>query len=283
VRTGDGAGGRPGDDDVDPADLWVIDPATGEYRMRQPGELPPRPVPAAPPAPDPTPPPAPTAATPGRASAPTRRRKQSGARTGPWIAGVLCFLAVTGGITAYALLKGGSGSSSAAGSTVGTVSSTCAVTKPEPTPTPGAGIEPAVSGSFLDGPRAAKIDIRVSVLDGSGTFGQAQAVIDWMQNTEVIQHSSNGGPAPAVVPRTTLVYAPDQVSQARVIAAEMGLPASSLHGDGNTSGPTGYMVLTLGEDFHGIGKPFAAPVPATTSTPAAASAATGGGTGCGSQ
>jgi hypothetical protein len=274
VRTGDGAGRRPGDDDVDPADLWVLDPVTGEYRMRQPGELPPRP---APPRPAPAPAPARTAA----ASAPARRRKQSGARTGPWIAGAVCFLAVVGGITAYAVLRSGSGSTSADSATVGAVGSPCAAVKPTSAPTPGTSIEPAVSGSFLDGPQAAKIDIRVSVLDGSGTFGQAQAVIGWMQNTEVIQHSSNGGPAPAVIPRTTLVYAPDQVSQARVIAAEMGLPASSLHGDGDTSGPTGYMVLTLGEDFHGVGKPFSVPVPASSSTAAPAAGAAGAGTGCG--
>jgi hypothetical protein len=43
------------------------------------------------------------------------------------------------------------------------------------------------------------------------------------------------------------------------------------------------MVLTLGQDFHGIGKPFAAPVTATPSDPAAASSATGAKAGCGSQ
>jgi len=110
---------------------------------------------------------------------------------------------------------------------------------------------------------------------------QAEAVLEWMQNTKDYLRSSNGGPA-SVAPRTTLVYAPDHVSQARALAAAMGLPASALHGDGPTSDTIGRMVLTLGQDFHGIGKPFAVPAPAVPSASAGAGT-TGGASGCGSQ
>ena len=272
MRTGDGTGAGG---DIDPADLWVLDPATGEYRMRRPGERPP------PPAPEPRPAPV-AAAPPGRSAARASRRRQPPARTGPWIAGALCFLVAVGGVSAFALSKGG-------GSTGGTAAdvsgASCSPAAPTPAPKPSASVEPPVSGSFLNGSKADPIDIRVTVLDGTGTFGQAEAVLEWMQNSKDYLRSSNGGPAPAVIPRTTLVYAPDHVSQARALAAAMGLPASALKGDGTTSDTIGRMVLTLGQDFHGIGKPFAVPAPAVPSAPATVGAGqgTGGANGCGSQ
>jgi len=267
VRTGDGTGAGGGD--IDPADLWVLDPVTGEYRMRRPGEQ------AAPPAPAPSSRPAP-GATAGRAS----RRRRPGARTGLWVAGALCFLVVVGSAGAYALTRGGSARTAA--DSVGASHPACSpAATAASAPQPGPSTEPPVSGSFLNGPKADPIDIRVTVLDGSGTFGQAESVLEWMQNSKDYLRSSNGGPA-SVIPRTTLVYAPDHVSQARALAAAMGLPASALHGDGTTSDTTGRMVLTLGQDFHGIGKPFAVPAPAVPS-PSAGAGTTGGASGCGSQ
>ena len=268
MRTGDGAG--PVGEDPDPADLWTLDPATGEYRMLRPGERP---------RPTPQPPAAPAPAAPGRAGPGRAARRRAGARTGPWVGGALCFLLLTGGVGGYLLLRGGGSGTAAA---AGTAAASCRPSAAAPAATPSPSIEPAVSGSFLNGPKSDPIGIRVTVMDGSGTFGQAEAVLEWMQNDKDYLRSSNGGPAPAVIPRTTLVYAPDHVSQARALAAAMGLPASALHGDGNTSGDIGRMVLTLGQDFHGIGKPFAAPVTAAPSAPAPANAAGQGKDGCGS-
>ncbi|QMU75300.1 LytR C-terminal domain-containing protein [Streptacidiphilus sp. PB12-B1b] len=298
MRTGEGLGAGGGE--IDPADLWVLDPATGEYRLRQPGERPPPPSPAgyaAPAAPaawaaTTTAPPLAPAPTPAQAQAPSpapapgggraSRRRQPGVRTGPWIAGALCFLVAVGGASAYALSRGSS--ADADNATTAVPRSACSASHPA-APAPTSSVEPPVSGSFLNGSKAAPIDIRVTVLDGSGTFGQAEAVLEWMQNTKGYLRSSNGGPAPAVVPRTTLVYAPDHASQARALAQAMGLPASALHGDGDTGGTIGRMVLTLGQDFHGIGKPFAVLVPAapSASAPAPAGGGAGAANGCGSQ
>ena len=272
MRTGEGAGPMgPVGEDADPADLWTLDPATGR--------VPDAPARRAPPpggaAPD-------GGAGHGRAgpAAPGRAaRRRAGSRSGPWVGGAVCFLLLTGGVGGYLLLRGGGSGTAAA---AGTVAPSCRPTAAAPAAKPTPGIEPPVSGSFLDGPKADPIDIRVTVLDGSGTFGQAEAVLEWMQNDKDYLRSSNGGPAPAVIPRTTLVYAPNHVSQARALAAAMGLPASALHGDGNTTEVIGRMVLTLGQDFHGIGKPFAVPVTAAPSAPAPANAVGQGQSGCGS-
>jgi LytR cell envelope-related transcriptional attenuator len=302
VRTGDGAGAGG---DIDPADLWVLDPATGEYRMRQPGEHPPpaarqnaaqqnaaqrtaarQAAPQRAAAPQRRSAPKPSGRRAGPAPGRASRRREPPARTGPWIAGALCFLVAVGGASAFALAKG-SGSSAVGGAAADVAGASCRPTAPRPSPpaTPRTVVEPPVSGSFLNGAKADPIDIRVTVLDGSGTFGQAEAVLEWMQNSKGYLRSSNGGPAPAVIARTTLVYAPNHVPQARALAAAMGLPASALHGDGTTSELIGRMVLTLGQDFHGIGKPFAVPAPAVPSAPATAGAGTQatGANGCGSQ
>ena len=263
---------------LDAADLWVRDPRTGEYRMRLPGE--PAPArPAAPPtgpaarsaAPAAAPAPASTS-RPGRAA---QRRRGQRTRSGPWVAGVACFLLLVGGTGGYLLLRHnpGKGSSSDAagrnGSAPGAAASASCSARPLPTgPVP----EPAVTGAFLKGSRAAAINVRVTLLNGTGAIGADETVLTWLQSDKGFLRASNDGPAPATVRTTSLVYAPDHVDQARTLAAVMGLPATALHGDGKTSGDIGRMVLTLGQDFHGLGKPFEAPAP--TATPTA-------GTGCG--
>ncbi|TDU06302.1 LytR cell envelope-related transcriptional attenuator [Streptomyces sp. 846.5] len=262
MQSGHGTGPDPGVDGVavDPADLWVLDPATGEYRMRLPGEVPRPAAPRPAPAPDP-------ARQPGKPAEPRRapRRRQQ-ARSGPWLAGVACFLLAVGGGCVYVLAKSANSGSAAqtaatgnaAGSAAASPSATCSAAPAKAAaPVP----EPAVSGTFLAGAKAAPLDTRVTVLNGSGTLGEAETVLSWMQNTEKWLRTSNGGPA-AKTPTTTLVYAPNHISQARTVAAAMGLPASALHGDGKTTGLRDPMVLTLGQDFRGIGKPFAAPSPA---------------------
>jgi hypothetical protein len=276
VQRGHGTGPDPGFDGVeavDPADLWVLDPATGEYRMRLPGEVPrpaaPRPAPAPGPGPDRQP------GTPGEPAEPRRaaRRRQQ-ARSGPWLAGVACFLLAVGGGCVYVLAKSANSGSTAQAATTGSAaaspSATCSAAPAKAAaPVP----EPAVSGSFLAGAKAAPLDTRVTVLNGSGTLGEAETVLSWMQNTEKWLRTSNGGPA-SRTPTTTLVYAPNHVSQARTVAAAMGLPASALHGDGKTTGLRDPMVLTLGQDFRGIGKPFAA-LPTAAAAGSRATAACG--------
>jgi hypothetical protein len=276
VQRGHGTGPDPGFDGVeavDPADLWVLDPATGEYRMRLPGEVPrpaaPRPAPAPGPGPDRQP------GTPGEPAEPRRaaRRRQQ-ARSGPWLAGVACFLLAVGGGCVYVLAKSANSGSTAQAATTGSAaaspSATCSAAPAKAaTPVP----EPAVSGSFLAGAKAAPLDTRVTVLNGSGTLGEAETVLSWMQNTEKWLRTSNGGPA-SKTPTTTLVYAPNHISQARTVAAAMGLPASALHGDGKTTGLHDPMVLTLGQDFRGIGKPFAA-LPTAAAAGSRATAACG--------
>jgi hypothetical protein len=287
VQSGHGTGA----DGADAADLWVRDPRTGEYRMRLPGE----PVPARPatgPATGPTPGPAavteaapatvPAAAPaspprPGRAA---QRRRQRGQRSrgGPWVIGAACFLLAVGGTGGYLVLRHGpdsaAGSSTDAagrnGAAPGAGSASCSA-RPLPTgPVP----EPAVSGAFLKGSRAEAVNVRVTLLNGTGSIGADETVLTWLQSDKGFLRASNDGPAPATVRTTSLVYAPDHVDQARTLAAAMGLPATALHGDGKTSGDIGRMVLTLGQDFHGLGKPFAAPAPTAPAT-------AGTGTGCG--
>lgn len=269
MQRGHGTGADPGFDGVDgvaavdPADLWVLDPATGEYRMRLPGELPrptaPRPGPTPASAPTHTPDPEQRPARSGGPRRAARRRQQ--ARSGPWLAGVACFLLAVGGGCVYVLAMNAHGGSAQAAATDSAAASPSCSAAPTKAAAPVA--EPAVSGSFLAGEKAAPLDTRVTVLNGSGVLGEAETVLSWMQNTEKWLRTSNGGPADRT-PTTTLVYAPNHVSQARTVAAAMGLPASALHGDGKTTGLRDPMVLTLGQDFHGIGKPFAAPSPAAT-------------------
>lgn len=188
-----------------------------------------------------------------------RRKRRAAARSGPWLAGAAAF-AVIAGAGGYLVLHL-DGHSSAAEPRAGASAARSAVASPTPCPTPV--VLPADTAFPAGGPKAAPINVRVTVLDGSGQFGEAETVLEWLQNhNPPYLRSSNGGPTGHTT-ETTLVYAPDHVDQARRLAADLKLPARALHGDGKTSDELGRMVLTLGSDFHGIGKPFAAPVTKT--------------------
>lgn len=278
---------------ADAADQWVIDPVTGEYRMRIPGEL----LPGDPSA-EPSDPPmsrtaelvlyraeaaapvprsraasrAPAPATRSRAAAPATRsraasrtpdrrsrgkgrRRNSGSGGGLWLVGALGAVGVLGCVAgAFLLLHGGH-----------KAATDCAAAAPS------ASAPAAAPDTPGPGPSAAAIDVRVTVLNGSGVFGQAEAALSWMQNTEGFLRTSNGGPAAATA-LTSLVYAPDHADQARTLAAAMHLPDSALHGTGTATGQRDPMVLTLGKDFKTAGKPLAAP-PAPASAPASAGCA----------
>ncbi|MBL1101307.1 LCP family protein [Streptomyces coffeae] len=114
----------------------------------------------------------------------------------------------------------------------------------------------------LKGPKAEPADVRVKVLNGSGKFGAAQETVDWMQNTEGMLRTSNGGNAPSELKKTTLEYAPNQADQARRLADSMGLPASAMKEGTEDAEPMAEMKLTLGGDFKGAGTPIAAPAKA---------------------
>ncbi|MFS7875035.1 LCP family protein [Streptomyces asiaticus] len=111
----------------------------------------------------------------------------------------------------------------------------------------------------LKGPKADPADVRVKVLNGSGQFGAAQETVDWMQNTEGMSRTSNGGNAPSELKKTTLEYAPNQADQARRLADSMGLPASAMKEGTKDAEPMAEMTLTLGADFKGAGTPISAP------------------------
>ncbi|MFJ4409786.1 LCP family protein [Streptomyces sp. NPDC088910] len=130
-----------------------------------------------------------------------------------------------------------------------------AVKKPSATPDP-----------RLTGPKATPHDTRVNVLNGSGTFGAAQSTVNWLQNTQGVNRSANGGNAPATA-RTVLEYAPNQADQARSLAAMMGLPASALKQGTTDAAPLAYMKLTLGKDFTAPGTPIGPPTAAPSDLP----------------
>ncbi|MGW5693596.1 LCP family protein [Streptomyces asiaticus] len=111
----------------------------------------------------------------------------------------------------------------------------------------------------LKGPKADPADVRVKVLNGSGQFGAAQETVDWMQNTEGMSRTSNGGNAPSELKKTTLEYAPNQADQARRLADSMGLPASAMKEGTKDAESMAEMTLTLGADFKGAGTPISAP------------------------
>ncbi|MEU4897427.1 LCP family protein [Streptomyces sp. NPDC044780] len=111
----------------------------------------------------------------------------------------------------------------------------------------------------LKGTKADPADVRVKVLNGSGQFGAAQETVDWMQNTEGMIRTSNGGNAPSELKKTTLEYAPNQADQARRLADSMGLPASAMKEGTKDAEPMAEMTLTLGADFKGAGTPISAP------------------------
>jgi LCP family protein required for cell wall assembly len=111
----------------------------------------------------------------------------------------------------------------------------------------------------LVGPKATPHDTRVLVHNGTGTFGASQDVLNWLQNDEGVNRSTNGGDAPSRTARTTLKYAPNQADQARSLAAMMGLPASALIPGTKDAAPLANMTLTLGADYTAPGTPIAPP------------------------
>lgn len=116
--------------------------------------------------------------------------------------------------------------------------------------------------ALLKGPKADASEVRAKVLNGSGQTGAAQETLDWMQNTEGMPLTSNGGNAPADLEKTTLEYAPNQADQARRLADSMGLPSSAMKQGTKDAAPRAEMTLTLGADFKGAGTPISAPAQA---------------------
>ncbi|MDX2645854.1 LCP family protein [Streptomyces sp. PA03-1a] len=120
--------------------------------------------------------------------------------------------------------------------------------------------KPAAADSKLRGAKADPSQVRVVVYNAGGPQGAAQDTLEWLQNTEGVSHSTNGGNAPGgKQDRTTLAYGPDQADQARALAAMMGLPSGALHPATADAGPRADMTLTLGGDYLGAGKPLADP------------------------
>ncbi|MFD8078016.1 LCP family protein [Streptomyces sp. NPDC059718] len=120
----------------------------------------------------------------------------------------------------------------------------------------------ASDAAKLKGPKADAINVRVEVLNGSGVFGAAQDTVNWLQNDEGVNRSTNGGNAPTELQKTTLEYAPNQADQARRLADMMGLPASALKQGTEDAAPRANMTLTLGKDFTQAGTPIAPPTKA---------------------
>ena len=121
---------------------------------------------------------------------------------------------------------------------------------------------------LLDGPMSEPSEVRVEVLNGGGPLGAAQAAVDWLQNTEGVTRSSNGGNATgAKQDKTTLEFAPNQAEQARRLADMMGLPASALKQGKEDAGPMENMTLVLGADFKDAGTPLTAPTKAPKDVP----------------
>lgn len=117
----------------------------------------------------------------------------------------------------------------------------------------------ASQAAKLSGPKADPVNVRVEVLNGSGQFGAAQSLVEWLQNTRGVTRSTNGGNAPAQIAKTTLEYAPNQADQARRLADMMGLSASALKEGTKDAAFRANMHLTLGKDFTAAGTPVSAP------------------------
>lgn len=275
----------------DPADLWILDPVSGEYRMRLPGERPP------PATQDRLPAPrgnagaelelrstrtelAPVAGSRSASRAEQRsrasdhsrdadRRSRRGGRrrnsaggsgAGMWLAGTMGLIGLLGcGAGGYLLLH--DDPSRTASCTAAAQPSATAAPLPSPHQT---------GPTLAPGPSAVPLEVRVTVYDGTGKFGEAETVLSWMQIKQMYTRTSNGGKVTPVA-TTSLIYAPNHSSQARTLAAAMHLPPSALHGTGKGSGYYDPMILTLGKDFVAPGQPLAspaAPAPAAPSTPA---------------
>ncbi|MEV4438327.1 LCP family protein [Streptomyces sp. NPDC049577] len=121
----------------------------------------------------------------------------------------------------------------------------------------------AKQAALLQGPRAEPANVRVKVQNGSGRMGAAQETVAWMQNSQGMRRSANGGNATGgKKDKTTLEFAPNQADQARRLADAMGLPADALHQGSSDAAPTAEMTLVLGADFQGAGVPVKAPAKA---------------------
>jgi hypothetical protein len=121
------------------------------------------------------------------------------------------------------------------------------------------GAQSAASDPKLTGPKAKPHDTRVEIYNGTGVFGASQDVLAWLQNTQGVDRSTNGGDAHGKVAKTTLQYAPNQADQARSLAAMMGLPASALVQGTKDAAPRANMTLTLGADYTKPGAPIGPP------------------------
>jgi LCP family protein required for cell wall assembly len=110
--------------------------------------------------------------------------------------------------------------------------------------------------------KAAPENVRVKVVNGSGTLGAAQQTLEWLQNTQGVPRASNGLNAPSTIAKTILEYAPNQGDQARELADMMGLPASAMKETSKDAAPLDPMTLTLGKDFDKPGVPLTPPTAA---------------------
>ncbi|MFE0704779.1 LCP family protein [Streptomyces sp. NPDC058872] len=116
--------------------------------------------------------------------------------------------------------------------------------------------------ALLKGARSTAAEVRVNVYNGSGIQGAAQATINWLQNEQGVNRSSNKSNAPERAAKTTLTYAPNQADQARKLADLMGLPATALKPGTQDAGELEPMTLVLGADFKGAGVPITGPAKA---------------------
>ncbi|WP_328538409.1 LCP family protein [Streptomyces sp. NBC_00344] len=116
--------------------------------------------------------------------------------------------------------------------------------------------------ALLKGTRAAASDVRVKVLNGGAVAGSAQTTLTWLQNTEGVLKSENGGNYTPTLQKTILKYAPNQADQARELADQMGLPGSAMKPGTKDSVGLTPMTLILGADFKAAGTPIAAPAKA---------------------
>ncbi|MET7883713.1 LCP family protein [Streptomyces avermitilis] len=121
--------------------------------------------------------------------------------------------------------------------------------------------EKAAVAARLKGSRSAASDIRVDIYNGGALSGAAQETLSWLQNTEGVTKSSQLGNAGKTLSKTTLEYSPDQADQARKLADLMGLPAAQMKPGKSEKNSQGLpaIVLTLGKDFKGAGKPLTPP------------------------
>ena len=89
-----------------------------------------------------------------------------------------------------------------------------------------------------------------------------RTTLTWLQNTEGVLKSENGGNHTPTLQKTVLKYAPNQADQARKLADMMGLPATAMKPGTKDSVGLTPMTLILGADFKAAGTPIAAPTKA---------------------